>query len=584
MFSIFFRYGEEILLSQGLRRDIISLPPSIVVLMIPQIISHITHREPAVKAVVTDIINVIGSNHFEVVVYSLNVLSLLADEDKASVAREVLLSLGDKHTKLYADARLLIDGMHRSAITWLEKWLSALDTASRAQSLNDREAVLHLIQTQYDSLANPVCEQDQLFLRTFGLQIQHCRSHFERYRASETAASRTMWEHFRSLFSEMEEKMKKMDSVQLAKVSEQLASKRHFSLAVPGSYRVDGAFPHLESIEPSLRILATQQHPRIAVMTDFAGDRYKFLLKGNEDLRLDERIMQFFHLINSLLDTNRNTAKLGVSIIQYAIVPFAPNAGLIKWVTGADTIQQLVSDFRSHRDMRQNLEMEIAQQFVGGYVNSLSALQRLEIFGHVASQTRANEIREMLWLRAAEASAWLARNQRFTVSTALMSIAGYAIGLGDRHPSNIMVQRHTGRVIHIDFGDAFEVAMRRLVFAERVPFRLTRMMVNALDGQTVEGVFRRCCEDVLWVLKENMSSVIAQLEVFVHEPIFYGREIRPTGERTSGILERVAAKLSGNDPVTDAELEVGEQVGMLIKVAADPAEYVRHYIGWCPFW
>jgi phosphatidylinositol kinase/protein kinase (PI-3 family) len=190
----------------------------------------------------------------------------------------------------------------------------------------------------------------------------------------------------------------------------------------------------------------------------------------------------------------------------------------------------------------------------------------------------------MLWLRAAEASAWLARNRRFTVSTALMSIAGYAIGLGDRHPSNIMVQRHTGRVIHIDFGDAFEVAMRRAAFPERVPFRLTRMIVNALDCQTVEGVFRKCCEDVLWVLKENMSSVIAQLEVFVHEPIFYGREVRPRGEKQSGILERVAAKLSGNDPVPNSVMEVGEQVATLIAVAADPAEYVRHYIGWCPFW
>ncbi len=38
-----------------------------------------------------------------------------------------------------------------------------------------------------------------------------------------------------------------------------------------------------------------------------------------------------------------------------------------------------------------------------------------------------------------------------------MSMVGYILGLGDRHPSNIMLDRHTGKITHIDFGDCFEV-------------------------------------------------------------------------------------------------------------------------------
>ena len=30
---------------------------------------------------------------------------------------------------------------------------------------------------------------------------------------------------------------------------------------------------------------------------------------------------------------------------------------------------------------------------------------------------------------------------------------GYVLGLGDRHPCNLMVERHSGAVVHIDFGD-----------------------------------------------------------------------------------------------------------------------------------
>jgi len=46
-------------------------------------------------------------------------------------------------------------------------------------------------------------------------------------------------------------------------------------------------------------------------------------------------------------------------------------------------------------------------------------------------------------------------------SLAVMSIVGYIIGLGDRHPNNIMIQRDTGQIVHIDFGDCFDVNKMR---------------------------------------------------------------------------------------------------------------------------
>jgi serine/threonine-protein kinase mTOR len=74
----------------------------------------------------------------------------------------------------------------------------------------------------------------------------------------------------------------------------------------------------------------------------------------------------------------------------------------------------------------------------------------------------------------------LERRTTYTKSLAVMSMVGYILGLGDRHCSNLMIDRQSGKIVHIDFGDAFEVAMLREKFPERVPFRLTRMLVKAM--------------------------------------------------------------------------------------------------------
>jgi serine/threonine-protein kinase mTOR len=100
-----------------------------------------------------------------------------------------------------------------------------------------------------------------------------------------------------------------------------------------------------------------------------------------------------------------------------------------------------------------------------------------------------------------------------------MSMVGYILGLGDRHPSNLMLDQHSGKIVHIDFGDCFEVAMHREKFPEKIPFRLTRMLVHAMEVSGIEGNFRTTCQNVMRVLRENKESVMAVLEAFVYDPL-----------------------------------------------------------------
>jgi len=585
MFSIFFRYGESIDLPASISREIVSLSPQIVIQIIPQIVVHIAHPVLKVRQLVQDLISTFSNFHFEAIVYPLHLLSLLSDKAKASIARDLLRELGGKQPEIYTDAMLLINGMYKAAVSLYENWATTLDSATRIFHQDSIKSV-EMLSNLFSNLDNAVCEQDRQFYKTFHNSIQRAKVLFDKYRGGDNSVLKTLWDGFRSLFVDIEDKMKKIDIIQLNKVSTELSSKRGYKISVPGAYSVDGEYPLLYSIGESLQVFSTQQHPRTVNMNDNQGKSWKFLLKGNEDLRLDQRIMMFFQLVNSLIKTNRLTSKLGVSLIQYAIIPFAPNAGLISWVTGADTFQQLVSDYRNQRDIPQLVENEICSRYVHEF-NFLNSLQRIEIYDHIKEETKGLELREMIWIRSPSTSEWLEHSYNFTISTALMSMTGYVIGLGDRHPSNIMIQRHTGRVIHIDFGDSFESTQKRTMFPELVPFRLTRMIVNALDTSSVEGLFRKSCEDALYVLREHQGPLIAQLEIFVHEPIFCPKESSAGVQPQREILTRVATKLNGTDNPEneeEREMDANEQVDALIRTAADELRYIRHYIGWCPFW
>lgn len=60
---------------------------------------------------------------------------------------------------------------------------------------------------------------------------------------------------------------------------------------------------------------------------------------------------------------------------------------------------------------------------------------------------------------------------------------------------------------------------KRLPIPELVPFRLTQNLVDGFGMTGVEGVFRRCCEETLRVLRERSSVIMTILEVFKHDPL-----------------------------------------------------------------
>ena len=172
----------------------------------------------------------------------------------------------------------------------------------------------------------------------------------------------------------------------------------------------------------------------------------------------------------------------------------------------------------------------------------------------------------MLWLKSRSSEVWLDRRTTYTRSLATMSMVGYLLGLGDRHPSNLMLDRYSGKLLHIDFGDCFEASMHREKFPERVPFRLTRMLVRAMEVSGIEGNFRSTCEGVMSVLRGNKDSVMAMLEAFVHDPLINWRLLNTTapGENANeytgaGVMTMSAVHTSSNAPTPAATPGPGDK-------------------------
>ena len=76
---------------------------------------------------------------------------------------------------------------------------------------------------------------------------------------------------------------------------------------------------------------------------------------------------------------------------------------------------------------------------------------------------------------------------------------------------------------------AFEQG-KTLPHAELVPFRLTRDVVDGMGLEGVEGVFLRCCEETLRVMRSSQENLLTIVEVrtasvrSAHHPFTLGLE------------------------------------------------------------
>ncbi|OSX78492.1 hypothetical protein BU14_0107s0001 [Porphyra umbilicalis] len=531
LLTLWFRYGGVSDVNSVLVSGFNSTEPEVWLDVVPQMIARLHASTRQVRDGVKELLIRVGRAHPQALVYPLTVAAKSQHPVRSAAAAEVLTAMRIHSERLVEQAELVSRELVRVAILWHELWHEGLEDASRfCFGENNRDAMLDVVEPLHNMMEQgPVTTHEVAFAREFGRDLAEAAEWCRRFRASKREADLNQaWDLYYHVFKRITRKLNSMTTLELRSVSPNLLAASSLELAVPGTYSAINARPGgggvvtIEGFAPTLTVISSKQHPRRLVMYGSDGQEHTFLLKGHEDLRQDERVMQLFGLVNELLRQSAETASQDVLIKRFSVIPLSPESGLIGWVPRCDTLNKLVHEYRKRRNCLVDVERRLLGQMAQDY-DHLPLLHKVEVFEWALSNTTGADIARVLWLKSRNAEMWLDRRTNFTRSLATMSMVGYLLGLGDRHPSNLMLERASGKVLHIDFGDCFEVAQKREKFPERVPFRLTRMLINAMEVCGVDGYFRHTAEAVMTVLRYNKASLMVMLEAFVHDPLINWR-------------------------------------------------------------
>ena len=480
----------------------------------PQLIARINQPNIRVRGAVHRLLAEVGKAHPQALVYPLTVAMKSNVARRSQSASNIMESMRQHSAKLVEQADIVSHELIRVAVLWHELWHEALEEASRLyfgdRNVEGMFATLAPLHDMLDKGAETLREVS--FAQAFGRDLAEAKHYCMLYRQTEEIGDLNQaWDLYYTVFRKISRQLPQLSVLDLKYVSPRLKDCSALDLAVPGTYQSGRPVICIVSFDPVLHVLQTKKRPRRMTLTGSNGQSYMYCVKGHEDIRQDERVMQLFGLVNTLLDNDSESFKRHLSVQRFPAIPLSQSSGLLGWVCNSDTLHALIKEYRESRRILLNIEHRIMLQMAPDY-DSLTLMQKVEVFGYAMDNTTGKDLYRVLWLKSKSSEAWLERRTNYTRSLGVMSMVGYILGLGDRHPSNLLLDRTTGHVVHIDFGDCFEVAMHREKYPERVPFRLTRMLTFAMEVSNIEGSYRITCEAVMRVLRENKDSLMAVLE------------------------------------------------------------------------
>ncbi|GAA5887702.1 hypothetical protein JCM16303_003731 [Sporobolomyces ruberrimus] len=357
----------------------------------------------------------------------------------------------------------------------------------------------------------------------------------------------------------------------------------------------DSSFPSIVAYDQQFDVAGGLHVPKIVKCLGSDGQRYRQLLKGDDEVRQDAVMEQTFDLVNTILSRDVDTRRRRLQIRTYKVIPLQGSNGLIEFVANTSPLGSCLQ--RLYDELLPGLPKiarETMRQLEGAAKKSdPKVLKQLKLESFTKTLEKMPPLmRHLFWKRQKVPSLWFEMRLNYSRSVATTSMIGHVLGLGDRHVSNILIDEATGELVHIDFGIAFEQG-KRLAIPELVPFRLTQNLVDGFGSSGIDGVFRRCSEETLRVLRERSNILMTILEVFKHDPLQRWAVSTEMAKRVQGgqaddklkdLPDDADRALSIVRSKLDTRLGVQYSVNQVIQEATDPRNLSCIFSGWQPYY
>ncbi|XP_052902719.1 serine/threonine-protein kinase ATR [Anopheles moucheti] len=354
---------------------------------------------------------------------------------------------------------------------------------------------------------------------------------------------------------------------------------------------------YIAGIEEELTVLFSLQKPRKIALRGHNGKLYTMMLKPKDDLRKDFRLMEFNAVVKQYLAQDPDAKFRRLYIRTYAVLPLNEECGIIEWISNLNSFRGIVCTYYKQR----GLGMTVAELRKFAFERSDPLAKKRQAFESTLVPRHPPLFGE--WFRDCfpNPNNWFQARSSYIKTTAVISMVGYILGLGDRHGENILFDSTNGDTVHVDFNCLFNRG-ETFTIPELVPFRLTHNMVHAMGPLGVEGLYRRCCEIVLRILQTHSSTFMSVLKPFVYDPMVSWSKIGNGGqgesntrdcylERTDpqamhnvlNIEERLKGYVKIKGKLSHMPLSIEGQVDHLIKEATDIDNLSQMYIGWSAY-
>ncbi|XP_075074220.1 uncharacterized protein LOC107823315 [Nicotiana tabacum] len=556
----------------------------------PQLFARLSsHPEQVVRKQLETLLVKLAKLSPRSIVYPTLVDANSYESEPSEELQQILACLNELYPKLVQDVQLMIKELENVTVLWEELWLSTLqdlhaDVMRRINLLKEQAAriaenptlshgeknkinaakysammapIVVVLERRFASTSRkPETPHEMWFHEVYKEQIKSAIGTFKTPPAS-AAALGDVWRPFDNIAASLASYQRK-SSVSLGEVAPQLSLLSSSDVPMPGLEKQitvsesegglntsSSGIVTIASFCEQVAILSTKTKPKKIVIVGSDGEKYTYLLKGREDLRLDARIMQLLQAVNSSLQSSSAVQSRSVCVRFYSVTPISGRAGLIQWV---DNVVSIYSVFKAWQSRVQLAELSAlganAKQTVPPpvprpmdmfYGKIIPALKEKGIRRVISRRDWPHEVKrkvlldlmkeapkqllfQELWCASEGFKAFSSKLKRYSGSVAAMSIVGHILGLGDRHLDNILMDFCSGDIVHIDYNVCFDKG-QRLKIPEIVPFRLTQTIEAALGLTGIEGTFRANCEAVLGVLKKNKDIILMLLEVFVWDPL-----------------------------------------------------------------